>query len=91
LDAAAIKSLPSAQYLAAAVAGAVSSAAARGSGASRECAVSLMEFTDGDGLRVHAFHADCIDVWLSAHTSCPLCRVAVERCATRVVDCTRLA
>ncbi|RLN28287.1 RING-H2 finger protein ATL65 [Panicum miliaceum] len=73
LDAAAIKSLPSAQYLA---------AAARGSGASRECAVCLLEFADGDELRAlplcaHAFHADCIDVWLRAHASCPLCRAAV--------------
>ena len=72
LDAAAIKSLPSAQYL----------AAARGSGASRECAVCLLEFADGDELRAlplcaHAFHADCIDVWLRAHASCPLCRTAV--------------
>ncbi|OEL37325.1 hypothetical protein BAE44_0001657 [Dichanthelium oligosanthes] len=75
LDDAVIKSLPSAQYLAAA-------AAARGSGASRECAVCLLEFADGDELRAlplcaHAFHADCIDVWLRAHASCPLCRAAV--------------
>ncbi|RCV19315.1 hypothetical protein SETIT_3G374600v2 [Setaria italica] len=74
LDESAIKSLPSAQYLAA--------AAARGSGASRECAVCLLEFADGDELRAlplcaHAFHADCIDVWLRAHASCPLCRAAV--------------
>jgi hypothetical protein len=75
LDESAIKSLPSAQYLAAV-------AAARGSGASRECAVCLLEFADGDELRAlplcaHAFHADCIDVWLRAHASCPLCRAAV--------------
>ncbi|KAL6623489.1 hypothetical protein ACP70R_033368 [Stipagrostis hirtigluma subsp. patula] len=73
LDDAAIKSLPSAQFLA---------AAARGSGAARECAVCLLEFADGDELRAlplcaHAFHADCIDVWLRAHASCPLCRAAV--------------
>ena len=76
-DAAAIKSLPSAQYLA---------AAARGSGAYRECAVCLLELTDGDELRVlplcaHAFHADCIDVWLCAHASCPLCRARALACA----------
>jgi E3 ubiquitin-protein ligase RNF38/44 len=78
LDDAVIKSLPSAQYLAGAGAGASS----RGSGASRECAVCLLEFADGDELRTlplcaHAFHADCIDVWLRAHASCPLCRAAV--------------
>jgi hypothetical protein len=54
---------------------------ARGSGVSRECAVCLMEFTDSDRLRMHAFHADCIDVWPRAHASCLLCRVAMERCA----------
>uniref|UniRef100_A0A0A9DDC7 RING-type E3 ubiquitin transferase n=1 Tax=Arundo donax TaxID=35708 RepID=A0A0A9DDC7_ARUDO len=75
LDDAAIKSLPSAQFLAAA-------ASARGSGAARECAVCLLEFADGDELRAlplcaHAFHADCIDVWLRAHASCPLCRATV--------------
>lgn len=79
LDDAAIKSLPSAQYLAGVGS---SSASARGSGASRECAVCLLEFADGDELRAlplcaHAFHADCIDVWLRAHASCPLCRAAV--------------
>ncbi|KAL6847273.1 hypothetical protein ACP4OV_023126 [Aristida adscensionis] len=73
LDDAAIKSLPSAQF---------AGAAARGSGAARECAVCLLEFADGDELRAlplcaHAFHADCIDVWLRAHASCPLCRAAV--------------
>lgn len=81
LDDAAIKSLPSAQYLGAG-GSASSSASARGSGASRECAVCLLEFADGDELRAlplcaHAFHADCIDVWLRAHASCPLCRAAV--------------
>ncbi|OEL23275.1 hypothetical protein BAE44_0015704 [Dichanthelium oligosanthes] len=75
LDDAVIKSLPSAQYLA-------SAATARGSGASRECAVRLLEFADGDKLCAlplcaHAFHADCIDVWLRAHASCLLCRAAV--------------
>ncbi|XP_062203455.1 RING-H2 finger protein ATL65-like [Phragmites australis] len=75
LDETAIKSLPSAQFLSAA-------AAARGSVDARECAVCLLEFADGDELRAlplcaHAFHADCIDVWLRAHASCPLCRAAV--------------
>ncbi|CAM0949143.1 unnamed protein product [Alopecurus aequalis] len=72
LDDAAIKSLPSAQFL----------SAARASAGSRDCAVCLLEFADGDELRAlplcaHAFHADCIDVWLRAHASCPLCRAAV--------------
>ncbi|KAG8092985.1 hypothetical protein GUJ93_ZPchr0012g21563 [Zizania palustris] len=79
LDDAAIKSLPSAQFIKSSAA-----AAARGGGesAARDCAVCLLEFADGDELRAlplcgHAFHADCIDVWLRAHASCPLCRAAV--------------
>jgi E3 ubiquitin-protein ligase RNF38/44 len=71
LDEAAIKSLPSAQF-----------PAAPCSSAARECAVCLLEFAGGDELRAlplcaHAFHADCVDVWLRAHASCPLCRAAV--------------
>jgi len=58
------------------------SGSARGSGTSRKCVVCLMEFADGDELRAlplcaHAFHSDCIDGWLHAHASCPLCRAAV--------------
>ncbi|KAG8049147.1 hypothetical protein GUJ93_ZPchr0009g836 [Zizania palustris] len=80
LDDAAIKSLPSAQFLKSVA------VSARGYGggesAARDCAVCLLEFADGDELRAlplcaHAFHADCIDVWLRAHASCPLCRAAV--------------
>ncbi|CAL9042911.1 unnamed protein product [Musa banksii] len=50
----------------------------------RECAVCLLEFEDDDTLRTlplcaHAFHMDCIDVWLRSHPTCPLCRAAVLR------------
>ncbi|KAF0928527.1 hypothetical protein E2562_004149 [Oryza meyeriana var. granulata] len=55
---------------------------AGGESAAQDCVVCLLEFADGDELRAlplcaHAFHADCIDVWLRAHASCPLCRAAV--------------
>ncbi|KAJ0980335.1 hypothetical protein J5N97_008590 [Dioscorea zingiberensis] len=48
----------------------------------RDCAVCLFEFEDGDSLRTlpacsHAFHVDCIDVWLRSHASCPLCRAGI--------------
>lgn len=50
----------------------------------RECAVCLVEFEENDSLRTlplcaHAFHVDCIDVWLRSHANCPLCRAAVFR------------
>jgi hypothetical protein len=44
-----------------------------------DCAVCLSEFGDADRLRLlpkckHAFHHDCIDTWLLANSTCPLCR-----------------
>ncbi|KAF8693526.1 hypothetical protein HU200_038928 [Digitaria exilis] len=59
----------------------------RGGGAvlgadSDDCTVCLGEFHDGELLRIlpncaHAFHAQCIDTWLRAHVTCPLCRATV--------------
>ncbi|KAL6848777.1 hypothetical protein ACP4OV_021360 [Aristida adscensionis] len=49
-------------------------------GSSRsECAICLAEFARGDPLRVlprctHGFHARCIDRWLAARPTCPVCR-----------------
>ncbi|KAG8058606.1 hypothetical protein GUJ93_ZPchr0002g23796 [Zizania palustris] len=44
-----------------------------------ECAVCLGAFQDGDALRAlpgcrHAFHVGCVDAWLCAHATCPVCR-----------------
>ncbi|ESQ38891.1 hypothetical protein EUTSA_v10001823mg [Eutrema salsugineum] len=44
-----------------------------------ECAICLNEFENEETLRLmtpcsHAFHADCIDVWLSSRSTCPVCR-----------------
>lgn len=44
-----------------------------------DCAVCLCEFSQQDKLRLlplcsHAFHIECIDTWLLANSSCPLCR-----------------
>nr|CAB3446978.1 unnamed protein product [Digitaria exilis] len=49
---------------------------------SGDCTVCLGEFHDGELLRIlpncaHAFHAQCIDTWLRAHVTCPLCRATV--------------
>ncbi|ERN04797.1 RING-H2 finger protein ATL57-like [Amborella trichopoda] len=51
------------------------------------CAVCLGEFEDGEMLKMvpacgHAFHPFCIDHWLGARASCPLCRAAVRGPAT---------
>lgn len=47
-----------------------------------ECPVCLSVFTDGEEIRQlslckHSFHATCIDMWLSNHSNCPICRAAV--------------
>ncbi|XP_066360430.1 RING-H2 finger protein ATL74-like [Miscanthus floridulus] len=54
-------------------------AEAAGAQAGAECAICLGEFADGDAVRLlprcrHGFHVRCIDTWLSAHSSCPICR-----------------
>jgi hypothetical protein len=48
-----------------------------------ECVVCLQELEDGDVVRVlpacrHFFHGGCIDLWLSAHSSCPVCRAELD-------------
>ncbi|KAK9129906.1 hypothetical protein Sjap_010393 [Stephania japonica] len=44
-----------------------------------ECAICLEEFVAGQSCRVlepcnHMFHEDCIDSWLVAEQTCPVCR-----------------
>ncbi|XP_042483922.1 RING-H2 finger protein ATL11-like [Macadamia integrifolia] len=44
-----------------------------------DCPICLNEFEEKEMVKVipfcrHVFHPQCIDVWLSAHGSCPLCR-----------------
>ncbi|XP_004506591.1 RING-H2 finger protein ATL33 [Cicer arietinum] len=48
-----------------------------------ECPVCLSAFTDDEKLRKlscckHCFHADCINLWLRNHSSCPICRALVS-------------
>ncbi|KAJ3696236.1 hypothetical protein LUZ60_001613 [Juncus effusus] len=48
-----------------------------------ECAVCLGQFEPVEPLRIlpkcrHGFHVECVDTWLDAHSTCPLCRVRVE-------------
>ena len=52
-------------------------------GSSHGCVVCLNEFQEHDMLRVlpncsHAFHLDCIDIWLQSNANCPLCRSSIS-------------
>ncbi|GMH08527.1 hypothetical protein Nepgr_010367 [Nepenthes gracilis] len=68
-------------------------ASERGQESYYECAVCLGEFKEGDKLRVipnccHAFHIDCIDVWLQTSANCPLCRSSISSSTLRAIDQT---
>ncbi|EXC13479.1 RING-H2 finger protein ATL43 [Morus notabilis] len=48
-----------------------------------DCAVCLCRFENSEVLRLlpkcnHAFHVECVDTWLDAHSTCPLCRFRVD-------------
>lgn len=56
-----------------------------------ECAVCLNRFEPVDVLRLlpkckHAFHVECVDTWLDAHSTCPLCRFRVDPEDVLLVD-----
>lgn len=59
-----------------------------------ECPVCLSMYTDGEEVRQlkvckHMFHVACIDMWLSSHPSCPVCRSSiggVKRSNRLVID-----
>ncbi|KAI4388737.1 hypothetical protein MLD38_001040 [Melastoma candidum] len=47
-----------------------------------QCSVCLGDYNAEDRLQQipacgHAFHMECIDLWLCSHTTCPLCRVSL--------------
>ncbi|KAM0866940.1 hypothetical protein ACQ4PT_042321 [Festuca glaucescens] len=50
--------------------------------AAADCAVCLGQLEAGETVRrlpkcAHLFHAECVDAWLRAHSTCPMCRAAV--------------
>jgi E3 ubiquitin-protein ligase EL5 len=49
-----------------------------------ECSVCLAELQEGEEARFlprcgHGYHAECVDMWLASHTTCPLCRLTVSK------------
>ncbi|XP_015649192.1 RING-H2 finger protein ATL8 [Oryza sativa Japonica Group] len=47
-----------------------------------ECSICLCAVADGEVARqlprcMHLFHRGCVDMWLVAHTTCPVCRAEV--------------
>jgi hypothetical protein len=51
-----------------------------------QCSVCLGTVQPGEKVRrlplcKHLYHVECIDKWLSSHTTCPLCRTDVEPAA----------
>ncbi|XP_047053515.1 RING-H2 finger protein ATL39-like [Lolium rigidum] len=50
--------------------------------AAADCAVCLGQVEAGETVRrlpkcAHLFHAECVDAWLRAHCTCPMCRAPV--------------
>lgn len=65
-------------------------------GSAEHCAVCLSEFSPGQQARLlpncrHSFHVECIDGWLIAHTTCPLCRTQAAPKAAVLPDESLLA
>ncbi|KAF5456433.1 hypothetical protein F2P56_025921 [Juglans regia] len=63
----------------------------RGQKEGLECAVCLTRFDSAEVLRLlpkckHAFHVECVDTWLDAHSTCPLCRYRVDPEDVLLVD-----
>ncbi|KAJ1685285.1 hypothetical protein LUZ63_016675 [Rhynchospora breviuscula] len=55
------------------------------------CSVCLEPFQEGEVVRElprcqHLFHAECIDMWLYSHITCPLCRSVIGRTQKRAVE-----
>ncbi|KAI5408607.1 hypothetical protein KIW84_054447, partial [Lathyrus oleraceus] len=49
----------------------------------KECCICLSIFQDNEKVKVviecqHVYHSQCLDLWLSAHPSCPLCRASLH-------------
>lgn len=66
------------------------------SGLDSECVICLSDFKPGDCVRLlpkcnHGFHVQCINKWLSCHSSCPKCRHCLVETCQKIVDCSSQA
>ncbi|KAJ6310254.1 hypothetical protein OIU76_015062 [Salix suchowensis] len=48
-----------------------------------ECSICLSLFEDEEKVKVlavcnHVYHSECIDMWLSSQSSCPVCRASLR-------------
>lgn len=51
----------------------------------KNVAYVLSIFQDNEKVKVliecqHVYHSRCLDLWLSSHSSCPLCRASLHTC-----------
>jgi len=46
------------------------------------CSICLSEYETGNEIKIlpclHKFHKDCIDSWLDAHNTCPVCKYKID-------------
>ncbi|KAM3376255.1 hypothetical protein P3S68_014970 [Capsicum galapagoense] len=56
-----------------------------------ECIICLSLLEDEDFCRKlpkcsHAFHVECIDMWLHSHSTCPICRAPalIDKCESKI-------
>lgn len=48
----------------------------------QDCSICLTEFSTGESVKslpcAHQFHSECINKWLQAHNTCPVCKTKVD-------------
>lgn len=64
-------------------------------GGDLQCCICLSSFQDGEKVKKlpdcnHSFHPECVDMWLSKKSSCPLCRASLHH-ASNVESAHELA